>query len=494
MRAWDSGLVDSPYDGRQVPDGPPIVVRSELGTIHLFGEGFIMPGSDSFVRHLECVCCGRVFDAGGPMTCPDCGDREGILDVCFDLQAVGAVLNRSTMAGRPLSIWRYRELLPDGCTDEINTGEVNSDRISTDVGWTPIIEAPRLASWLGVGRVRLKEEGQSPSGSYKDRASAVGVALALRKGCRQIACASTGNAATSLARAAANAGIGANIFVGRDIPEGKLAQLLAYGARVFWIQGTYAQAYDLSMEACRRFGWYNRNCAVNPYLVEGKKTGGLEIAEQCADDPPDWVAVSVGDGCTVAGVAKGLRQMREIGMIDWPCRVLGVQAEGVAPIAEAAEKAGEGRQGGNPCKSDRAEKGQRNKASGLGTTYADSINVPVPRNVQKAIRGVQESDGCFVTVSDEQIRDAVVQAGRLSGVFAEPAAAASVAGIAEARRRGILDERSSVLAIVTGTGLKDVPGAMSALAKPRPIAPEFSEVERIVQGGEGARPDGLKGG
>ena len=209
---------------------------------------------------------------------------------------------------------------------------------------------------LGIARLRLKDDGRSMSGSFKDRASAVGVALALERGHHSIACASTGNAASSLACCAAAAGVQANIFVSRIVPAGKLAQLLAYGARVFKVEGTYADAYDLCMQACSQFGWYNRNCAINPYLVEGKKTAGLEVAEQCADDPPDWVACSVGDGCSIAGVWKGLEQMQAIDFVDWKPRMLGVQAEGVAPICKAFDTG-------------------RLEIISDGDTYADSINV-----------------------------------------------------------------------------------------------------------------------
>src|SRR5439155_13606409 len=133
---------------------------------------------------------------------------------------------------------------------------------------------------------------------------------------------------------AAAAGLACNIFVPASVPEGKLAQLLAYGARVFKVRGTYAQAYDLCTQACERFGWYNRNCAINPYLVEGKKTGGMEVAEQCADDPPEWIAASVGDGCSIAAMYKGVAEMKAIGVTSWSAKMLGVQAAGCAPVAQ----------------------------------------------------------------------------------------------------------------------------------------------------------------
>jgi threonine synthase len=407
----------------------------------------------SCITDLVCVACGATYKEGAGFTCPACGPDEGILDVRFDLAKAAATLTREALATRPRTLWRYGELLP-----------VNDPRHPPvpQVGWTPVLEAPRLARALGVARLRLKDEGRSASNSFKDRASAIGVARAVEAGRTSIACASTGNAATSLAHCAAVAGIRAYIFVPKQVPEGKLAQLLAYGATVFRVQGTYAQAYALCSEACTSLGWYNRNCAVNPYLVEGKKTGGLELAEQCADDPPDWVVCSVGDGCSIAGIAKGLAEMKILGISSGMPRVLGVQAAGVAPIAKAfGGVAGEGRRD--------------------GTTYADSINVAVPRNRQKAINAVRDSGGAYVVVTDGEIMQAVGQCGRLAGVFAEPAAAAAAAGVAAARQQGVLDSRADVAVMITGNGLKDVPGALRALGGPNDVRPDMADVIRVVE-------------
>ena len=205
---------------------------------------------------------------------------------------------------------------------------------------------------------------------------------------KAIACASTGNAASSCACSAAVAGLPCFIFVAKFVPQGKLAQLLAYGATVFRVQGTYAQAYDLCNQACSKFGWYNRNAAINPYLVEGKKTGGMEMAEQLADDPPEWVSASVGDGCSIAGVHKGIASMKAVGITDWSAKMLGVQAAGCDPVARAFETG----------KLDR---------SGKGDTYADSINVAIPRNWRKAVNCVRDSGGAYVAATDEEIMQAV---------------------------------------------------------------------------------------
>lgn len=421
----------------------------------------------SSILRLVCVKCAAAYpeQRGGGATCPRCGPADGILDVQFDLERARRSLARECLGRRAASVWRYRELLP------LSEGFDPAGSGLGDIGWTPLLEAPRLAAALGIARLRLKDESRNPSASFKDRASAIGVARAIQEGAGAVACASTGNAASSLAHCAAAAGLACNIFVPQRIPEGKLAQLLAYGARVFRVRGSYADAYELCARACERFGWYNRNCAVNPYLVEGKKTGGLELAEQCADDPPDWVAVSVGDGCTIAGIGKGLAEMRAVGVVSWSCRLLGVQAANVAPIARAFEIG-------------RLESGAGEAPGGGAGTYADSINCPVPRNWRKAVRAVRDSGGAFVTVTDEQIMEAVRGTGRLAGVFAEPAAAAAVAGVVEARRRGILDGRSSVVAVITGSGLKDIRGAVAAVGGAHEIDAALEAVAAVV-GSEG---------
>src|SRR5262249_27909574 len=267
-------------------------------------------------------------------------------------------------------LWRYRELLP------VPEG---ARRPPAQVGWTPILSAPRLADWAGLGALFVKDEGRNPTASFKDRASVVGVARAAARRARVVACASTGNAASSLAGAAASLGLRAVIFVPEFAPEPKIAQLLVFGARVIRVQGTYDQTWELCQRACDTYGWYNRNAAVNPSLVEGKKTCGLEIAEQMAGEVPDWVAVSVGGGCTVAGTWKGLAEMHARGFIPRVPRMLGVQAEGAKPLVDAFHAGAD-------------------VVPGPARTIADSICVGHPRNWRKALRAVRESKGAFVAV------------------------------------------------------------------------------------------------
>lgn len=414
--------------------------------------------NNSLVTELECVACGAVVKAHSGdvrkqvwMTCAQCGDSDGIQDIHYDYDAVRAAWNRRPLSERPLNHWRYEELLP-----------LAPDAVPHhwQVGWTPLIDAPRLAQELGLKQLIFKDEGRNPSASFKDRASSVGVAHALQVGAITIACASTGNAASSLACHAALAGLPARIFVPHTAPEPKLAQLLVYGARVYSVQGTYDQAYHLCSAACERFGWYNRNCAINPVLVEGKKTGGLEIAEQSASigGVPDWVAVSVGDGCTIAGIWKGLVEMKKLGVIDRLPKLLGIQAAGVAPVMESLAS------GKLPLKT-------------TGATIADSIDVPAPRNWRKAIYAMGDSEGEMKGVSDEQIIDAIRLAGR-HGVFAEPAAAAALAGVLAAIDDKIIEASDRVLVMVTGSGLKDTRSAIRAGGQPIKVAPDLAAIEQ----------------
>jgi threonine synthase len=394
--------------------------------------------SDAFcVTGLRCVRCGQAFVTGLDAPCTRCGP-EGVLDVEYDLRAVRRTLTRRALASRQSSIWRYRELLPV---------PVGARLPPLHVGVTPVVAAPRLARWAGVRELLVKDESRGPTASFKDRASAVGVARALMKRARVVACASTGNAASSLAGAAASVGLPAVIFVPESAPEPKVAQLLLFGARVLRIRGSYDETWEMCQRACDRHRWYNRNAAVNPSLVEGKKTCGLEIGEAFSGEMPDWVVVSVGDGCTVAGIWKGVREMFELDLAGRLPRLLGVQAEGAQPLVRAFREG-------------------REIVVGPAATVADSICVGHPRNWRKALAAVRESDGAFVAVPDGAILEAMSAAGRLAGVFGEPAGVAGIAGLRRARREGIVGKTDSALVVMTGSGLKDTKTALRAAGRP----------------------------
>jgi len=407
---------------------------------------------------LRCVVCGKTYSHEVLYTCPACGP-EGILEVIYDYTRIQEVFHPETLVHRPHDISRYKELLP------INEAEKLPP---TKIGWTPIFEAPKLASNMGVARLYIKDEGRNPTASFKDRASAIGVAKAQELGFTDIACASTGNAASSLAGAAAAVGLRSTIFVPENAPEPKVMQLLIFGARVVRVKKpatgitAYEAAYDLCTQACERYGWYNRNCAINAYLVEGKKTCGLEIAEQMQTQMPDWVVVSVGDGCTIASVGKGLAEMQRLGWIDRRPKLLGVQAEGAAPIAKTFFEGGE-------------------LVPARGDSIAESIAVSKPRNWRKAIRAIRESNGTMIVVTDEEILQAQQLAARLGGVFGEPAGVAGIAGLKNAVASGVIPNSASVLVVMTGNGLKDISAVRRTVTMPEPIEGEMERLEQFLK-------------
>jgi threonine synthase len=401
------------------------------------------------VKSLRCMICGREYRPETvSYTCPTCGP-EGTLDVIYDYDLIAGRLTRERLAGRrERSIWRYAELLPvmpDG------------PRPPLQVGWTPLYRTYTLGQSLGCPNLYIKDDGRNATASFKDRASAVGVVRALEAGHTTMACASTGNAASSLAGLAASVGLDAVIFVPRTAPRAKVAQLLMYGARVFLIRGSYDQAFDLCLEATERFGWYSRNTAFNPYLSEGKKTAALEICEQLDWQAPDAVFVSVGDGCIIGGLWKGFFDLLQLGFIDRMPRLVGVQAEGCQPVKRAWET-------GRAVSPVRPE------------TLADSIAVGHPRDALKALRAIRRSDGCMLAVGDEDILQAMRRLARETGIFGEPAGVAGFAGLIRALAKDQVHPDERVVVVMTGNGLKDIDAVLRATRLPVEIDPTIEAV------------------
>jgi threonine synthase len=405
---------------------------------------------------LRCVECGKLYrEDEVQYTCPACSTKErfGILDVEYDYERQARGMTREQLGRAEESLWRYLPILPI---------KEESRRPTLQCGWTPVMELPALAERWGLRQVFVKDDGRLPTGSFKDRASCVGTTKAVELGYDTITCSSTGNAASSLAGFSANLGLRAFIFVPAHAPEAKVAQLRIFKSNVLLVEGTYDEAYYLCQDAAATFGWYNRNCAINPYLVEGKKTSGLEAAEQLAGRIPDWLSVAVGDGCTIAGIWKGFVEMKRFGIIDKLPRLLGVQAKGAQPIYEAW-KAGD-------------EKERPRRAE----TLADSIAVGRPRNQTKALRAIRESGGAMVAVEDGEILEAMYELARTTGIFGEPAGVTGVAGLRRSINDGTVKKSESVLHIVSGNGLKDVRSAMQACPEARRIKVSLDEVRRIV--------------
>ena len=409
------------------------------------------------IKELRCVIGGCNYSIDDvTYTCPRHGEL-GTLDILYDYEALRSCLDRDEIsAARLTNCWRYQVLLPVAAECRVPP---------LDVGWTPLYAAPRIARLLGLRRAWVKDDGANPTGSLKDRASALVLARALEQGISTVSTASTGNAAAALA------GLGASlpemdilIFVPQTAPEAKVAQLLVYGARVLLVEGTYDDAFDLCMEMCAAEGWYSRNTGVNPFTTEGKKTAALEIAEQLNWNVPDVVAVSVGDGSIISGVHKGFADLHRLGWIDKIPRLVGVQASGSAVLARAWEKGL------------LAEDIRRTAVE----TIADSIASELPRDRAKALRAVRETEGVFVVVSDDEIIAAIPQLAQLAAVFAEPAAAAAFAGAKRAVQAGLIDAEESLCLLITGNGLKDVPRAQQSVAQGIHVPPNMDAVRKAL--------------
>ena len=399
----------------------------------------------SFARSAVCVKCGAEFEAvPTTTTCKKCG---GILDIKYDYEGIKKALTPAKLKERrEQTMWRYMEFLP---VDPDVVGRINKLK----VGCSPLYKVDRLAEKLGLGSLWVKDDGINPTASLKDRASAMAVVKATEAGMTTIACSSTGNAASSLAGNAAAAGYKTYIFVPERAPKGKVSQLMIFGANVICVEGNYEETFKLSAEAIDRFGWYNRNAAINPYLMEGKKTVGLEIAEQLDFRMPDYIAISVGDGCTIGGLWKGLKDLYSAGFIDRLPRIISVQSTGCYPINRAVME-------NKPW-----EPMEEN-------TIADSIAVGVPRNPDKAMNAIRESNGICVNVTDEEILAAMKLLGSY-GIFGEPAGVTGTAGLKKACEEGLIPKGASVVSVVTGNGLKDTANAIKAAGEPMKLKPEL---------------------
>ena len=419
-----------------------------------------------FVGYICSLCRTEYAPGEVTYTCPKDG---GNLDVVLDYDAIKAKYQPEDILSRhDPSLWRYLPLLPV----PVPPGESTPLHAA---GGTPVFRLPRLAAKLGLQNLWLKDESKNPTASFKDRASAIVVARAQELKSEIIVTASTGNAGAALAGMVAAVGQKAVIFAPKYAPQAKVAQLLIFGAKVILVNGTYDDAFDLSIQASNEFGWYCRNTGYNPFTTEGKKTAAFEIwewwqathakwHEEFGDDldhAPLTVFVSVGDGNIISGIHKGFKDLYQLGWMPRIPRIIGVQAEGSAAISNAFH--------------DNTETITPVSAK----TIADSISVDLPRDGIRAVRAVKETDGTYVNVSDAEILNAIAELGQV-GVFAEPAGAAAYAGVVKAIASGVVKSADPILVLNTGSGLKDVRAALSAVESPPIIKPTLKALKRLL--------------
>ena len=416
-----------------------------------------------------CAECGESFAETDTRLRCKCG---GLLELVHALPEMTAAALRALFDSRigtrrgPLAsgVWRFRELVLPTADDVLTYPEGN----------TPLLHRPSVSAYAGAPELLLKHEGHNPTGSFKDRGMTVGVTQARRIKATAVACASTGNTAAALGAYAALAGIPALVFVPRGlVAMGKLAQILAYGARTLLVRGDFDACLTLAREAGERLGVYLLN-SINPFRIEGQKTIVLELLQQLDWDPPEWIVVPAGNLGNTAAFGKALGEARDCGLITRLPRLAAVQAAGAAPFALSFRD------------------GFKRRHTVSADTVASAIRIGNPASYERAVRSIRDTDGVVTTVTDDEILDAkaVVDA---SGTGCEPASAASVGGTRRLIKEGVIRRGDRVVAILTGHVLKD-PGIVTRYhqeTEPPParanqpieIEPRLAEVERVLSTG-----------
>jgi threonine synthase len=399
--------------------------------------------------YFECTTCGSKFEQDEvTYLCPKCEQEntsnlppKGILKTLYNYGKIKHLAKVHKLFDK-LKEKEYRELLP-----------INSERSLSwlKVGKTPLykLESASFSFTNKNFQILLKDDSQNPTFSFKDRASEVVCAVAKEKGFNTIVAASTGNAGSSLAGICAAQKMKAIIFVPASAPKAKLTQICMYGAKIIPVDGTYDDAFELSIEATKKFGWYNRNTAYNPFTIEGKKIVSFELFQQMKHQLPDRIFVPVGDGCIISGVYKGYEDLLKLGLIEKMPKIVAVQSE----------------KSDNIVRNFHAEK----FTSKPSQTIADSIAVDLPRNFWMTKKFIEEYSGEAVSVSDQEILSASKILSQNTGIFAEPAAAAAFAGLIKYSKQNEIEENSKNVVLLTGSGLKDLDAVQSKIDIPEPI-------------------------
>lgn len=406
---------------------------------------------------LSCSACEAEFGPEQALyQCAECGAR---LEIGYDLsQLTTADRGMVVKSGGP-GVWRYRSLLPaTKSTPQFSLGE----------GSTPLLPANKLGQAVGLPDLYLKNEAINPSGTFKDRCMAVGVAKALEFGARALAIASAGNAGAAAATYAARAGLPCYVFVPAITPPERITQILVHGAQAIAVKGTVNDCIDMMNRGRVEFGWHLLTTAapINPYQGEGPKTIAYEICEQSGWAVPNWVILPVGGGGILSACWKGFQEFHRLGWIERLPRLVGVQAEGCAPLIRAFEE------GRGP---------EEIESWGPPTTLAASIADPFPLDGATALPAIRASGGVAVAVSDEEILQAEELLARKEGVFAEPASSATLAALQKLLAKGTIGREESVVLVITGTGFKDMTTAIRLTGSFPTIEPRFEQMAEAVR-------------
>jgi len=399
--------------------------------------------------YLQCIACGEKHSEDEIIySCRRCGD---LLEVKYDYKALKEKLRKSDWRSLPLSVWRYKPLMP--IRDPSKT-------VSLNEGGTGLHQCKRLGNLLGIKRLYVKNEGENPTGSFKDRGMTVGVTKAVEFDMKMVICASTGNTAASLAAYAAKAGLQCIVLIpSGKIAYGKLAQAMIYGAKVVQVRGNFDQALKIVLKLSEKHRKAYLLNSINPFRIEGQKSLAYEICDQLEGEALDKVIVPVGNAGNISAIWKGFSDFHQLNLISSFPQMIGIQAEGAAPIAQAVK---EGSNSVIPV--------------GQPETVATAIRIGAPLSWKKAIRAVKESKGTAETVTDQEILEAQKMLARHEGLFVEPASASSIAGLKKLVELGRVDKDDATVCVVTGHGLKDPDIVMQTCKKPVEIEAEIGPI------------------
>ena len=400
-----------------------------------------------------CITCGEKYSADEIVySCKRCGD---LLQVEYDYGLLEAKLKRSDWQNLPLSVWRYKDLMPIRDPSKI---------VSLNEGGTGLHPCHRLANLLGIKHLYVKNEGENPTGSFKDRGMTVGVTKAVELGMKMVICASTGNTSASLAAYAAKAGLSCIVLIpSGKIAYGKLAQAMIYGAKVIQIKGNFDQALEMVLKLSEEHNEAYLLNSINPYRLEGQKSLAYEICDQLNREPPDRVILPVGNAGNISAIWKGFTEFHKLGLINKLPKMTGIQAEGAAPIVRTIKN---GKDEIVPI--DKPE------------TIASAIRIGAPVSWKKAIRAIRESGGTADTVTDKEILEAQKMLARYEGLFVEPASASSIAGLKKMFEDGKIDKDEVIVCVATGHGLKDPDVAIKMSEKPHEVDAEIGSIEKLL--------------
>ncbi|MCW4029866.1 MAG: threonine synthase [Candidatus Bathyarchaeota archaeon] len=403
--------------------------------------------------HQECINCKTTYSIDEIVYfCKKCGD---ILEVKFDGTELSEAVKTSDWKTKPLSVWRYRPFMPiHEATKLVTLGE----------GGTGLHRSERLGKELGINNVYVKNEGENPTGSFKDRGMTVGVTKAVELGARHVICASTGNTSAALAAYAARAGIKCTVLIpSGKIAYGKLSQAMIHGAKVLQVRGNFDEALEFVLKLAEKHKDIYLLNSINPFRIEGQKSLGYEICEQLNYEAPDRIIIPVGNAGNISAVWKGLKEFYELGLIKKLPKMTGIQAAGSAPIAQAIK-----------AHSDKIVPVENPE------TIATAIRIGAPVSWKKAVNAIRESHGTAETVTDEEILAAQKLLARIEGIFVEPASASSIAGLHKLIKKGVILEDERVVCITTGHGLKDPDTAIKQCEKPVEVDAEITAIEEAL--------------